>query len=116
MTSLTMHKRRFPRGEKAYSCSGELLGSLETFGQVSHPTLFHVDTKHLLIVIGQETCSAITRGMPRGIGKMRKRRRWREKERGDARKEPRLICIFGGRSDLESSDQVSHGLLSRYVT
>lgn len=36
MTSLTMHKRRFPRSEKAYSCSGELLGSLETFGQVSH--------------------------------------------------------------------------------
>lgn len=114
MTSLTMHKRRFSRDEKAYSCSGELLGSLETFGQVSPPALFRVDTKHLLIIIGQETCFAITRGMPRGIGKTRKRRRWTEKERDDVRKEPRLI--FGGRSDLESSDQVSHGILSRHVT
>lgn len=96
MISLTMHKRRFPRDEKAYSCSSELLGALETFGQVSPPTLFHVDTKHLLIVIGQETCSAITRGMPRGIEKTRKRRRRREKEGDEVRKEPRFIYSGGG--------------------
>lgn len=97
MTSLTMHKRRFPRGEKAYSCSRRVTGLLRNFWASFPPALFHVDTKHLLIVIGQETCSAITRGMPRGIGKTAKAQAVeRERERDDARKEPRLIYIYSG--------------------